>query len=221
MCGEFKLLSYFNRKKDFILKNFTDIEELVSYMYEKVEDGYPVTVIADKDMTIDIMQEFLLYDNTNLVSVELDTYEYDKEYQVVLTYDSDDETYRFYVNFAYDYETKKYYGMDGIVLFHEDVNSKALVDMQSNECAYMTEHDWFTFDNDVDESEDDEVSDEEDTEVTENKDRENKYFLNGKPVTKEEYTRAYDIFQEKFEKAVLGYCEFMDEMNEWRKLLRW
>lgn len=190
-------------------------------MYDVVTDEWPVTAIVGKDMAIDMMQEFLSYDKTNLLSVELDTYKYDREYQVVLTYDSDDETYSFYVNFAYDYETEQYYGMDGVVLFHEDVNSKALVDMQSNECAYMTEHDWFTFDNDVDESEDDEVSDEEYTDIKENKDTGSKYFLNGKQVTKKEYAEAYDSVQELFKGMALEYCEFMDEMNEWRKLLRW
>lgn len=203
------------------MKNFTDVEELVSYMYDTVTDEYPVTAIVCKDMAIDIMQEFLLYDNTNLVSVELGKYGYAKEYQVVLEYDADDETYDFYINYAYDYEAKQYYGMDGVVLFHEDVNSKALVDMQSNKSVKMTEHDWFTFDTDVVTDEDDDVSDKEDTALTENKDSENKYFLNGKPVTKEEYAKAYDSVQEVCKKAVLGYCEFMDEMNEWRKLLRW
>lgn len=205
------------------MKNFTDVEELVSYMYDTVTDEYPVTVIVGKDMAIDMMQEFLLYDNTNLVSVELGKYGYAKEYQVVLEYDADDETYDFYINYAYDYEAKQYYGMDGVVLFHEDVNSKALVDMQSNKLVRMTEHDWFTFDADVDETEDDdnERPDEEDTDIEESKDTGSKYFLNGKPVTKEKYTEAYDSVQEVFKRMALDYYEFMDEMNEWRKLLRW
>lgn len=203
------------------MKNFTDIEELVSYMYNTVTDECPVTVIANKDVTIDIMQEFLLYNNTQVVSIEFNTYEYNKEYQIVLEYDSEDETYKLYINYAYDYETKKYYGMDGIVLFHEDVNSKALVDMQSNKYTQMTKHDLFTFDTDVDADEDDEVSDEEDTDIEESKDTGGKYFLNGKPVTKEEYTEAYDSVQDLFKRMALEYCEFMDEMNEWRKLLRW
>lgn len=203
------------------MKNFTDVEELVSYMYEKVDDECPITVIADKDITINLMQEFLLYDNTSLISVELDTYDYDKEYQTVLIYDAENEIYKFYIDYAYNNEIKRYYGMDGIVLFHEDVNSKALVDMQSNKEIEMTEYDWFTFDADTDESEDDEVSDEEDTDIEENKDTDGKYFLNGKQVTKKEYTEAYDSVQEVFKRVSLEYCEFMDEMNEWRKLLNW
>ena len=47
-------------------------------MYDTVTDEYPVTVIVGKDMAIDMMQEFLLYDNTNLVSVELGKYGYAK-----------------------------------------------------------------------------------------------------------------------------------------------
>lgn len=189
-------------------------------MYDTVTDECPVTAIVSKDIAIDMMQEFLSYDNTNVGSLEF-TDIYDKEYQVVLEYDADDETYNFYINYSYDYEAERYYGIDGVVLFHEDVNSKALIDMQSDEDYEMTEHDWFTFDTDVVTDEDDDVSDKEDTALTENKDSENKYFLNGKPVTKEEYAKTYDSVQEVCRKAVLAYCEFMDEMNEWRKLLRW
>lgn len=190
-------------------------------MYNTVTDECPVTVITNKDMAADIMQEVLLYDNTNLGSVELGTDGYAKEYQVVLEYDAYDETYDFYINYAYDYEAKQYYGMDGIVLFYEDVNSKALVDMQSNEFVRMAEHDWFTFDDDVDESEDDEESDEEDTELAGNEDSDYQYFVNGEPVTKEEYAKAYESVQDLFKRMTLDYCEFMDEMNEWKKLLRW
>lgn len=203
------------------MKKFTDVEELVSYMYDTVTDECPVTAIVSKDMAIDMMQEFLSYDNTNVGSLEF-TDIYDKEYQVVLEYDADDETYDFYINYAYDYETERYYGIDGVVLFHEDVNSKALIDMQSDEDYEMTEHDWFTFDGDIDESEDDEVSDEEDTELEDNKNTDNKYFVNGKQATKEQYDEVY----KSFIRSVLSYCEFIDkkfidEMNEFRELFNW
>ena len=37
-----------------------------------------------------------------------------------------------------------YFGTDGYVLFHEDVNSKAMLDMQNNENIELSGHDWFT-----------------------------------------------------------------------------
>ena len=51
------------------------------------------------------------------------------------------------------------------------------------------------------------------------------YFINGKSVYKSEFDKEYEKFEEKYMDNIrdmfLGYCEFMDEMNEWRKLCRW
>lgn len=51
------------------------------------------------------------------------------------------------------------------------------------------------------------------------------YCVNGKKVDKETYLKAADNFEKKYDefirKNLLDYCEFMDEMNEWRKLFRW
>ena len=51
------------------------------------------------------------------------------------------------------------------------------------------------------------------------------YFINGKSVDKSEFDKKYEEFEEKYLDNIrdmfLGYCEFMDEMNEWRKLFRW
>ena len=47
------------------------------------------------------------------------------------------------------------------------------------------------------------------------------YTVNGKPVTKEEFDKKYEEFENKYldnvRDMLLRYCEFMDEMNEWRK----
>ena len=52
------------------------------------------------------------------------------------------------------------------------------------------------------------------------------YFINGKSVDKSEFDKEYEKFEEKYmdniRDMLLGYCEFMDEVNEWRsRLLRW
>ena len=51
------------------------------------------------------------------------------------------------------------------------------------------------------------------------------YFINGKSVDKSEFDKEYEEFEEKYmdniRDMMLNYCTFMDEMNEWRKLLRW
>ena len=51
------------------------------------------------------------------------------------------------------------------------------------------------------------------------------YFINGKSVDKSEFDKKYEEFEEKYMDNIRGmllnYCEFMDEMNEWKRLLRW
>ena len=52
------------------------------------------------------------------------------------------------------------------------------------------------------------------------------YFINGKSVDKSEFDKEYEKFEEKYmdniRDMLLGYCNFMDEVNEWRsRMLRW
>ena len=51
------------------------------------------------------------------------------------------------------------------------------------------------------------------------------YKVNGKECTKEEFDKKYEEFEEMYldniRDMLLNYCEFMDEVNEWRKLFRW
>ena len=52
------------------------------------------------------------------------------------------------------------------------------------------------------------------------------YKVNGKECSKEEFDKKYEEFEEMYldniRDMLLGYCEFMDEVNEWRsRFLRW
>ena len=52
------------------------------------------------------------------------------------------------------------------------------------------------------------------------------YKINGKECSKEEFDKKYEEFEEMYldniRDMLLGYCEFMDEVNDWRsRLLRW
>ena len=52
------------------------------------------------------------------------------------------------------------------------------------------------------------------------------YKINGKECSKEEFDKKYEEFEEMYldniRDMLLGYCNFMDEVNEWRsRLLRW
>lgn len=52
------------------------------------------------------------------------------------------------------------------------------------------------------------------------------YKINNKEVSKEEFDKKYEKFEEMYldniRDMLLNYCNFMDEMNDWRsRLLRW
>ena len=51
------------------------------------------------------------------------------------------------------------------------------------------------------------------------------YFINGKSVDKYEFDKEYEEFEEVYldniRDMLLSYCNFMDEVNDWRKLFRW
>lgn len=50
------------------------------------------------------------------------------------------------------------------------------------------------------------------------------YKINNKTVSKEEFDKKYEEFEEKYldniHDMILSYCEFMDKANEWRKWFR-
>lgn len=124
--------------------NFNNIEDLVSHMFEQIDDAEPVSVVANKDLSISIVQELLEYKNVILKYANVDDYEYDKEYIVTLHDDLDADSWDIAIEQIYNYEKEMYFGTDGYVLFHEDVNSKAMLDMQNNENIELSGHDWFT-----------------------------------------------------------------------------
>lgn len=125
--------------------NFENVEDLVSHMFANLDnEDNLVSVIANKQMIIDIMVELLNYKNVIFESCELDyDEEYDREYIVSLFDDVESDNWHINVEKCYLPEKQKYVATDGYVLFHEDVNSKAMVDMQNNEYIPLGEHDWF------------------------------------------------------------------------------
>lgn len=130
--------------------NFENIEDLVSHMFANLDnEDSLVSVIANKQMSTDIMVELLNYKNVILESCEIDyEEEYDREYIISLFDDVESENWYVNVEKSYLIKKNKYVSTDGYVLFHEDVNSKALIDMQNNEYMTLGNHDWFTVDED-------------------------------------------------------------------------
>lgn len=126
------------------MKRFENVYGLVQSVYEMLdEDESVVSVVANKELTVEIMKEMLESDNIILDFAEIDDRDYDREYLLSLYEDEDDDYWHISIEQIYDYENNRYFATDGYVLFHEDVNSKALTDMQSNKNAELSGYDWF------------------------------------------------------------------------------
>ena len=126
--------------------NFDNIEDLVSYMFANLDnEDNLVSVIANKEMIIEIMRELLDYNNVILNSCDIDDdCDYGREYIVTLFDDIDSDNWYVNVEKCYLTDKNRYFSIDGYVLFHEDVNSKAMIDMQNSELMPLGNHDWFT-----------------------------------------------------------------------------
>lgn len=203
---------------------FDDVEDLVTYMWDKIADAGTdglVTVIADKDTVVDVMNELLTYDDVVLKDCNINL-KYSREYFVSL-YSEDEGNWGVYVHPAYNDEKNRYYGKGGYVLFHEDINSRALVDMQNNDVVKMSGHDWFIIgEDDSFETDDNEEIEQEDQEDGESKDSDED--------SKAEYTvtvkcnvNPADVagLVRDVERSVLHMYEMFDEMDMFRRLLRW
>lgn len=123
--------------------NFESVENLVAHMFEHLCGDEPVSVIANKDLAVSIVQELFEYDDVILKYANINDWEYDKEYIVTLHDDCDADSWDVSIEPTYNYEKEMYFCTDGYVLFHEDVNSKAMLDMQNNEFMPLDNYDWF------------------------------------------------------------------------------
>lgn len=135
--------------------SFKDIDELLQYMFSKQNDCSLVSVVADEDLTVEIMKELLIYDDVILDFCEFDSLEYDKEYLISLCNEEDTDFCHVYIDQMYDYDSQKYRGTDGYVLFYEGASSKAQIDVTENEFCDICGYDWFKLGEDDNETDED------------------------------------------------------------------
>ena len=159
--------------------NFDNIEDLVAYMFKNLDnEDNCVSVVANKDLALSIVKELLDYNDVILKYANVDDYEYeyDKEYIVTLHDDVNSDSWDIAIEPIYNYEKEMYLGTDGYVLFHEDVNSKAMIDMQNNENIELSGHDLFVIGEDVDSDINNEDNTENSDPDTDNEDTDSGYI---------------------------------------------
>ena len=192
---------------------------------EKFED---IAVIAKPDETKEIFKELVCmgYDICNITYERIDWDFYDDEYILSMNHDGIwlEKFKREDGNFLTDISTITYIldNCSSAVIPYckgKTVYEVSVGDDDSEDEGYTINGEPATkeeFDNYVSQFKHDEKP------TTTSKES---YFINGKSVDKSEFDKEYEKFEEMYldniRDMLLSYCEFMDEMNEWRHLFRW
>ena len=197
---------------------FDEIEDIVDIFIDKVYHiDKTVALITNKELVEYAMNVLLNDDCITVKRVDLELDSEDTEYMISV----DDDGYMVVQPVEY-YDDKYFNGieyafvdMDGCVeqmtidaLLNRDV--KIVLFGIGDECS-------------CDECECTCKKDDKPTTTSATK---STYKINDKEVSKEEFDKKYEEFEEMYldniRDMLLNYCSFMDEMNEWRsRMLRW
>ena len=207
--------------KDII--TFDEIEDIVDVLIDVVHHAdKTVALITNKEL-VEYAKDVLINDEyiaVKRVDLELDSE--DAEYMISV----DDDGYM--VVQPVEYYDDKYFkdieyafvDMDGCV---DQMTIDNLLDRDVSVVLFGYEDERKCDECDCDECECACKKDEKPTTSTTSKSA--TYKINNKEVSKEEFDKKYEKFEEMYldniRDMLLNYCEMMDEMNEWRKLFRW
>ena len=193
-----------------------DLVDTITALLGDMNDDYPVISVYGKyDVIKDILEDLIVSGVSIANEIELQDYDvahYDKEFVLYLTTDG--------VNVEKTWhEDVYYYGSADISFIHEDCNSKLIKYIDSKtiyEFGYNEDN------KDCDECECACQKDEKPATTS----TKSTYKINNKEVTKEEFDKEFEKFEEMYlgniRDMILSYCEFMDSVNEWRsRFLRW
>ena len=219
-----------------------DLTDTITALLGDIDDDYSVISVYGKyDVIKDILEDLIASGVSIANEIELQDYDvahYDKEFVLYLTKNG--------VNVEKTWnDGSYYYGSADISFIHEDCNSK-LIKYVDSKTIYE-----FGYDEDEDECDCDECDDSEDDGYTVNgnpatKEEFDKYVsqfkksdekptttstssttykVNGKEVSKDEFDTAMSEIEDKYldnvRDMLLGYCDVMDRMNQWRSRLFW
>ena len=202
-----------------IMKNlyFDDFEDLACDIADKFdrldkEEFEDIAVIAKPDEAKEIFKELVCmgYDICNITYEHIDWDGYDDEYILSMNHDG------IWLE-KFKREDGKYLTDESTITYILDNCSSKVIPYCKGKIVY--EVTVGIEDDDCDCSECAYKKDEKPSTTKES------YFINGKSVDKSEFDKKYEEFEEMYldniRDMLLNYCEFMDEMNEWRKLFRW
>ena len=199
-----------------------DLVDTITALLGDIDDDYPVISVYGKyDVIKDILEDLIMSGVSIANEIELQDYDvahYNKEFVLYLTVNGINVE-KIWNDGAY------YYGSADISFIHEDCNSK-LIKYVDRKTIYE-----FGYYEDKDECECDDCYEcackkYEKPTATSITSESSTYKINNKEVSKEEFDKKYEEFEEMYldniRDMLLSYCEFMDSVNDWRsRFLRW
>ena len=200
--------------KNLYFDNFEDLACVIADKFDELykENFEDIAVIAKPDEAKEIFKELVCmgYDICNITYERIDWDGYDDEYILSMNHDG--------------IWLEKFKREDGKYLTDESTITYILDNCSSKVIPYCKGKNVYEVTVGIDEDDCDcsECAYKKDEKPSTTKES---YFINGKSVDKSEFDKKYEEFEEMYLDNIrgmfLGYCEFMDEMNEWRKLFRW
>ena len=200
--------------KNLYFDDFEDFSCTVADTYDALdgENFEDIAVIAKPDEVKEIFKELVCigYDICNITYERIDWDGYDDEYILSMNHDG--------------IWLEKFKREDGKYLTDESTITYILDNCSSKVIPYCKGNTVYEVTVGVDEDDCDcsECACKKDEKPSTTKES---YFINGESVDKSEFDKKYEEFEEMYldniRDMLLNYCEFMDEMNEWRKLFRW
>lgn len=200
---------------------FDEIEDIVDIFIDKVyHTDKTVALITNKELVEYAMDVLLNDDCITVKRVDLELDSEDAEYMISV----DDDGYMVVQPVEY-YDDKYFMGIEYAFVDMDGCVDQMTIDNLLNRNVEIV---LFGYDDDVcgcDECECACKKDEKPT-ATSATSKSTTYKINNKEVSKKEFDKKYEEFEEMYldniRDMLLNYCNFVDEMNDWRsRLLRW
>lgn len=195
---------------------FDEIEDIVDIFIDKVYHiDKTVAFITNKELVEYAMEELLDDSFITVKRVDLELEDEDTEYMISV----DDNGYMVVQPVEY-YDDKYFKGIEYAFVDMDGCVSQVTIDNLLDRDVPVV---LFGYDDECDCGECECACQKDEKPTTTS--TKSTYKINNKEVTKEEFDKEFEKFEEKYldniRDMLLSYCEFMDEMNEWRKLLGW
>ena len=114
---------------------FDSYEDLANTLNNYSYNFESTAVVLTFEDTIELLKLFLTEYDPEIQFIDINTIDYDGEYYTTVT--REEEQLNFSVAKAYDTDGHYYYGQEGIIFVHGDVDSKYVLDMENH---YLREH---------------------------------------------------------------------------------